>query len=239
MAKAKEGTLFEQTMEALRQQVPHELYRLAVQEFLSSDAADQKSVKAAGLRVVRLFADFFQSELHGRPEITVEAQATLHGLHHHPEPIPGLSSDRRMRVPLTARLSPSVTVTSARAGVVSARLASTVATVRIFSSATPCHVIPKKQARPVRAGRADGRSHLKIHRSQLAALLLHVIGDLLAIVETIQACTLDGADMNEDVLSAAVGLDKAETLCGVEPLHRACSHVRPSGERARESAVPV
>src|SRR5439155_24564860 len=58
----------------------------------------------------------------------------------------------------------------------------------------------------------------------LAALIHHLVADLLAFVQAVQACTLDGADMDENVLAAAVRLDEAETLGRVEPLYCARSH---------------
>ncbi len=40
-----------------------------------------------------------------------------------------------------------------------------------------------------------------------------------------EARALHGADMDKHVLAAAVWLNEAEALCGVEPLNCACSHV--------------
>jgi hypothetical protein len=65
---------------------------------------------------------------------------------------------------------------------------------------------------------------LEIYGCVFAAILLNLVGDLLAFIETVQARALDSADMDENVLPAAVGLNEAETFGGVEPLDRACSH---------------
>jgi hypothetical protein len=47
--------------------------------------------------------------------------------------------------------------------------------------------------------------------------------DLLPLGEALPSCTLDGRNMHEYVRVAAVGLDEAEALGGVEPFH--CSDV--------------
>ena len=53
-----------------------------------------------------------------------------------------------------------------------------------------------------------------------AAFRLNFIADLLAFIEALQARTFDRTDVDEHVLAAAIGLYKAEPLCGVEPLNR-------------------
>ena len=82
--------------------------------------------------------------------------------------------------------------------------------------------------RPDSAGRkAPGAaSDLEVDGGVLAAVLLDLIGDLLAFVQAVQASPLDGADMDEHVLAAAVRLNEAKTLGGVEPLDRTCRHIR-------------
>src|ERR1700754_1819354 len=84
---------------------------------------------------------------------------------------------------------------------------------------------------PAGRKRPDGRrpgpvSGLEIDGGVLAAVLLDLIGDLLAFVQAVQASPLDGADMDEHVLAAAVRLNEAKTLGGIKPLDRACRHVR-------------
>jgi hypothetical protein len=46
----------------------------------------------------------------------------------------------------------------------------------------------------------------------------------LVLVEGAKACTLERADMHEDVLATVVGRNEAITLRLVEPLHLACRH---------------
>src|SRR5438270_9743555 len=57
------------------------------------------------------------------------------------------------------------------------------------------------------------------------AVPLDVVGNFLTFVEAAQARTLDSADMDENVLAAVVGLDKAITLLIIVPLHGAGAHV--------------
>jgi hypothetical protein len=66
----------------------------------------------------------------------------------------------------------------------------------------------------------DRTSGLEIHGGFSAAFSLNFIADLLALIEALQAGTFDRTDMHEHVLAAAVGLNKAKPLCGVEPLNR-------------------
>src|SRR6056297_272400 len=56
------------------------------------------------------------------------------------------------------------------------------------------------------------------------AARLEVVGDLLVVGEAGQARALDGGDVDEDVLTALIGLDEAKALGGVEPFHGASSH---------------
>src|SRR5262249_13161838 len=76
---------------------------------------------------------------------------------------------------------------------------------------------------------------LEVHRRVPSALALDFVGDLLTFVEAGQTCPLDGAYVDEHILAAAVGLNEAESLGGVEPLHCAFSHgLHPSaGARVR------
>jgi hypothetical protein len=79
-------------------------------------------------------------------------------------------------------------------------------------------------------------SGLEVRGRFFAAFRLNVVANLLAFVEALEARALDGADVDEHVLAAAVGLNEAETLCGVEPLNCACSHVYPR-QLAQERAL--
>lgn len=62
--------------------------------------------------------------------------------------------------------------------------------------------------------------------SRFAALSISkdLEGDLLPLVQGIQAGALDSTDMDEYVLAAVIGLDKAEALLIVEPLHCSVAH---------------
>src|SRR4051812_42563867 len=75
-------------------------------------------------------------------------------------------------------------------------------------------------ARSVLAGLQLARGHLAA-----ALIALQLEDDLLAFVQRAEARALDGGDVHEDVVAAVVGLDEAEALGGVEPLHGAGSHV--------------
>jgi len=70
---------------------------------------------------------------------------------------------------------------------------------------------------------ADG---LEVRGGQLAApLVRHQLElDLLALDQVIEACPLDGADMDECVLAAVIRLDEAEALGRVKPLHGSRRH---------------
>jgi len=58
-----------------------------------------------------------------------------------------------------------------------------------------------------------------------AAVLLDLVAHLLALLQIAQAGALDGADVNENVRSAIIGLDEAKALLTVEPFHSSVSHV--------------
>jgi hypothetical protein len=78
--------------------------------------------------------------------------------------------------------------------------------------------------------RNENASNLKldaeVFRAGLAALAvdLRFERDLLTFIERAQASTFDGADMNENVGAAIVGLDESEALGCVKPLHCSGSH---------------
>src|SRR5208283_1817552 len=69
--------------------------------------------------------------------------------------------------------------------------------------------------------------------------------DLLAFVERLHARALDGGDVHEHILSAAVRLNEAEALGGVEPFYRSGRHddflsiVREFSPRTRRSRQRV
>jgi hypothetical protein len=65
---------------------------------------------------------------------------------------------------------------------------------------------------------------LQVSSRLLAAVADDVIGDLGAIRQAVHAGFLDGRDMDEDVLAAAVRLDEAITLGRIEPFHCPARH---------------
>jgi hypothetical protein len=76
----------------------------------------------------------------------------------------------------------------------------------------------------------------KVLGAGLAAhrVLLRFERDLLTFVERAQTRTFDGADVDENVGAAIIGLNEAKTLGRVEPLNCSGSHVTIS--KMRESA---
>ena len=60
---------------------------------------------------------------------------------------------------------------------------------------------------------------LQISRARLAPIGDHFVTELMALVETAGAGTLNRADMNEHVFAAVIRLDEAETLLRIEPLY--------------------
>ena len=69
---------------------------------------------------------------------------------------------------------------------------------------------------------------LKLVRGHLtrAAVCNQFVGDLLAFIQALKTGPLDGGDVHESILAAVVGLDEAETLGRIEPLHSAGRHRR-------------
>ena len=72
-----------------------------------------------------------------------------------------------------------------------------------------------------------GSGELNVRRALAAvAAGFEVVGHLLIVGEAGEACTFNGADVNENVLAAAIGRDEAEAFGGVEPFHGASGHIR-------------
>lgn len=72
-----------------------------------------------------------------------------------------------------------------------------------------------------------------------AGFAAHAVGldlerNLLAFIEGAQTGPFDGADMNEDVLAAVIGLDEAEALCRIKPLNCSGSHLCVQGAPKRD-----
>src|SRR5918994_1909122 len=66
---------------------------------------------------------------------------------------------------------------------------------------------------------------LDVRRGRTLLALRHVEGDLLAVLQRLEAGALDRAVMGEQILAAVVRRDESEALGVVEPLHGTCSHV--------------
>src|SRR5580704_636427 len=57
-----------------------------------------------------------------------------------------------------------------------------------------------------------------------AAVLRHLVGNLLAFAQRLQTGALDCADVDEHVLAAVIRLDEAIAFLRVEPLDRSSAH---------------
>jgi hypothetical protein len=82
------------------------------------------------------------------------------------------------------------------------------------------------EARPA-AGRASTHLQgLEIFSGRLAGLAVHhdFEGNALTFPQLTEAGALDGADMDEYVLTAALGLNESISLLCVEPLHGTVIH---------------
>src|SRR5262245_49196850 len=79
-------------------------------------------------------------------------------------------------------------------------------------------------------GEPGGAEGVSLHfpdvgRLQALGASRHLELDLIALAEALEALSLDGAVMDEDVLAALLG-DEAESLRIVEPLHSSLCHAR-------------
>src|SRR5215469_11170727 len=78
----------------------------------------------------------------------------------------------------------------------------------------------------------------KRNRGRLALLTaLHLVAELLALVQIAHSRPFDGRNVHEHVLRAIVGLDEAVALLGVEPLYGSSSHCKPFKENHAASAI--
>jgi hypothetical protein len=100
--------------------------------------------------------------------------------------------------------------------------------------------------KPIRGSqyiRGNPKSTILAHAKVLGAgLAAHRIGlrferELLALIERAQTSAFDGTDVNENVISAVVGLNEAEAFGRVEPLNCSGSHVTIS--KMRRCALPA
>src|SRR5918993_1487287 len=72
---------------------------------------------------------------------------------------------------------------------------------------------------------------LDVRRGRTLLALRHVEGDLLAVLQRLEAGALDRAVMGEQILAAVIRRDESETLGVVEPLHGTCSHCHSIPEK--------
>ena len=81
-------------------------------------------------------------------------------------------------------------------------------------------VVAELISRPTRS------NGLQLVRRHLARprVLGQLIAELLPFGQVAHSSSLDGADVNEHILPAIVGLNKAETFLTVEPLDRTVTH---------------
>jgi hypothetical protein len=62
---------------------------------------------------------------------------------------------------------------------------------------------------------------------------LHLVAELLALVQIANSRPFDGRNVHEHVLGAIIGLDESVALLGVEPLYGSSSHCKPFKEKLR------
>ena len=78
----------------------------------------------------------------------------------------------------------------------------------------------------------------KRNRGCLALLAaLHLVAELLALVQSANSRAFDGRNVHEHVLRAIVGLDEAVALLGVEPFYGSSSHCKPFKENYAAPAI--
>lgn len=71
-----------------------------------------------------------------------------------------------------------------------------------------------------------------------ALVALDFVADLLAFVQRAEARGFDGRGVDEDVLAAVIGGDKAVTLGGIVPFYSAGSHLETSVWRWPQGGIP-
>src|SRR5215831_4745647 len=80
----------------------------------------------------------------------------------------------------------------------------------------------------------------KRNRGRLALLAaLHLVAELLALVQIAHSRPFDRRNVHEHVLRAIVGLDEAVALLGVEPLYGSSSHCKPFKENRNRASVKL
>src|SRR5271165_657624 len=87
--------------------------------------------------------------------------------------------------------------------------------------------------------RAIGSDRLQVFGRELALLaFLHLVADLLTLVQVADPRPLDGGDVHEHVLRAVIRLDESIALLWVEPFDRACRHRTTPSYRRRARCEP-
>lgn len=72
---------------------------------------------------------------------------------------------------------------------------------------------------PGSPGTRTGLNGLEIGRRFFAAVFHNIVADFLVFLEARHPSLLNCRNMDEYILAAVLGLDKAETLSGVKPLY--------------------
>ena len=73
--------------------------------------------------------------------------------------------------------------------------------------------------------KSAGGAKIVGRRLARTAIRYDFVGDLLAFTQGAQTSAFDGADVNEDVVSADIRLNEAVALGRVKPLHSSHAHV--------------
>ena len=82
-------------------------------------------------------------------------------------------------------------------------------------------------------------SGLQVHGRVLAAFRSDFVGDFLTFVQRAQASAFNSADVNKNVGTAVVRLDKAEAFLRVEPFNCTLSHIGLHLENALSCMKPL
>src|SRR6516165_3775502 len=78
---------------------------------------------------------------------------------------------------------------------------------------------------------------LEFHRRCFPTVLYDLILDLLPLVERAQSTTLDGENVNKDILAAALRLNESIALAWIEPFDRAAAHAPSPNRRSTMSSL--
>src|ERR1700704_4144187 len=75
-----------------------------------------------------------------------------------------------------------------------------------------------------RAEQLERSADLKVFGRLLATIAYNFVLDGLTLIKGSQACPLDGGNVNEHILPAALRLNESVSFGRVEPFHGSCSH---------------